>query len=48
VAEYGVRGALQRDPALMGGVTTVAGRITNTAVARALGLEAVDPGLALA
>jgi alanine dehydrogenase len=48
VAEYGVRGALQRDPALMGGVTTVAGKVTNTAVGRALGLEAVDPGLALA
>jgi alanine dehydrogenase len=48
VAELGVRGALQRDPALMGGVTTVAGKITNTAVARSLGLEAVDPGLALA
>ena len=48
VAELGVRGALQRDPALMGGVTTVGGKITNTAVARALGLEATDPGLALA
>ena len=48
VAELGVRGALQRDPALIGGVTTVGGKITNTAVARALGLEAADPGLALA
>src|SRR5436190_10959413 len=47
VAELGVRGALQRDPALIGGVTTVAGKVTNTAVAKALGLEATDPGLAL-
>ena len=43
VAEGGVRGALARDPALHGGVTTVAGRVTNAAVAEALGVEAADP-----
>jgi alanine dehydrogenase len=43
VAEHGVRGAVERDPALRHGVTTVAGRVTNPAVAEALGHEAADP-----
>jgi alanine dehydrogenase len=43
VAERGVRGAVEHDPALRFGVTTVAGRITNAAVAEALGMEAADP-----
>ena len=47
VAEHGVRGAVDRDPALLGGVTTVGGRITNLAVAEALGQAAVDPVAAL-
>ncbi|MFP5375708.1 MAG: alanine dehydrogenase [Acidimicrobiia bacterium] len=42
VAERGVRGALAADPALAGGVTTVAGRVTNPVVADALGLPAAD------
>ena len=47
VAEGGVRGALKADPALIGGVTTVAGSITNRVVADALGLPAADPVAAL-
>ena len=43
VAERGVRGAVEHDPALRSGVTTVAGRCTNPAVAEALGMEASDP-----
>ena len=43
VAEHGVRGAVEKDPALRGGLTTVAGKVTNPAVAEALGVEAVDP-----
>jgi alanine dehydrogenase len=45
VAEHGVRGALDKEPALLGGVTTVSGRVTNAAVAAALGssFEAADP-----
>jgi len=43
VAELGVRGALAADPALAGGVTTVAGRVTNRVVADALGLAPADP-----
>ena len=43
LAERGVRGAVEHDPALRLGVTTVAGRVTNPAVAEALGEEAVDP-----
>jgi alanine dehydrogenase len=43
VAERGVRGAVERDTALRSGVTTVGGRVTNPAVAEALGHEAVDP-----
>jgi alanine dehydrogenase len=37
VAERGVRTAVERDPSLAGGVTTVAGQVTNEAVAEALG-----------
>ncbi|MFN2506857.1 MAG: alanine dehydrogenase [Acidimicrobiales bacterium] len=40
---FGVRGAVTRDPALARGVNTVAGRVTNPAVAEALGQEAADP-----
>jgi alanine dehydrogenase len=39
VAQWGIEGAMGRDPGLAGGVTTVAGRVTNAAVAEALGLE---------
>ena len=45
VAEQGVRGAVERDRALLGGLTTVGGQVTNAAVAEALGVEAQD-GLA--
>ena len=43
VAERGVRGAIERDPALLGGVNTAGGRVTNPVVAGALGHEAADP-----
>ncbi|MDQ3570795.1 MAG: alanine dehydrogenase [Actinomycetota bacterium] len=43
VAERGVLGAMEADPALRLGVTTVGGRVTNPAVAEALGVEAADP-----
>jgi alanine dehydrogenase len=43
VAERGVRTAAERDPALRLGVTTVGGRVTNPAVAEALGEEPADP-----
>ena len=43
VAQRGVRGAVEHDPSLGPGVTTVAGRLTNPAVAAALGMEAADP-----
>jgi alanine dehydrogenase len=36
VAEHGVRGALDKEPAMLGGVTTVGGRVTNAVVAAAL------------
>jgi alanine dehydrogenase len=48
VAEHGLRDAVARDPALRLGVTTVGGRITNEAVAEALGLEAAEPLACLA
>jgi alanine dehydrogenase len=48
VAERGVRGASEHDAALLGGVNTVAGAVTNAVVAEALGRDAVDPGAALA
>ena len=43
VAEWGVREAAVRGPSLLPGVTTVAGQLTNRAVAEALQLDAVDP-----
>ncbi len=43
VAERGVRAAVEHDAALWGGVTTVGGKVTNPAVAEALGTEAADP-----
>ena len=48
VAERGVRGAVEYDPALRPGVTTVGGRVTNPVVAEALGLPAADPMVCLA
>ena len=44
VAEHGVRGALDKEPAMLGGVTTVGGRVTNAAVAAALG-SSLEPSL---
>ncbi len=43
LSTLGVAQAVRRDPALRLGVSTVAGRVTNPAVAEALGQEAVDP-----
>ncbi|HUP69915.1 MAG TPA: alanine dehydrogenase [Acidimicrobiales bacterium] len=43
VAERGVRGAIDHDHALRPGVLTAGGRVTNPAVAEALGEEASDP-----
>ena len=43
VAQRGVRGAVEHDPSLRPGVTTVGGRLTNPVVAGALGMEAADP-----
>ena len=43
VAERGVRGAVAHDPALGPGVVTAGRRVTNAAVAEALGEEAADP-----
>ena len=43
LAEHGVRGAVDADPALLGGVTTVAGAVTNHAVAEALDRPATAP-----
>ena len=48
VAERGVRGAVEYDPSLRPGVTTVAGRVTNPVVAEALGVPAADPSACLA
>jgi alanine dehydrogenase len=48
VAERGVRGAVEHDPALLPGVSTVAGSVTNEAVAESLGVEAVSALRALA
>jgi alanine dehydrogenase len=48
VADHGVRTAVDHEPALLGGVTTVGGAVTNAAVAEALGLEAADPLTSLA
>ncbi len=43
VAERGVRAAVEHDPALGPGVVTAGGRVTNAAVAEALGEEAAEP-----
>ena len=43
VADHGVRGALEVDPALASGVLCASGQITNAAVAEALRRRAVDP-----
>ncbi len=43
VASLGVAAAASADPALRSGVTTVAGQVTNAAVASALGEQAADP-----
>jgi alanine dehydrogenase len=43
VAERGVRGAVEHDPSLLGGLTTIGGRVINPAVAEAMGVEAADP-----
>jgi len=47
VAQHGVRAAVEHDRALLPGVTTVGGRLTNPVVAEALGLEAGDVLLSL-
>jgi alanine dehydrogenase len=43
VAEYGVAEAARRDEALLYGINTVAGAVTNAAVAEALGRSPVSP-----
>ncbi len=48
LAALGVHDAVRRDPALLRGVTTVAGHVTNDAVAAALDREAADPLACLA
>jgi len=48
VAGLGVHQAVARDPALLRGVTTVAGQLTNAAVGEALGRETADPLACLA
>ena len=48
VAVHGAAGALVREPALVGGVNTVAGRLTNGPVGEFLALPVVDPRIALA
>jgi len=48
LAELGVRVAVERDAALRAGVSTVAGRVTNAAVAEALGRTPADPLTCLA
>ncbi|HSJ29485.1 MAG TPA: alanine dehydrogenase [Acidimicrobiia bacterium] len=48
IADLGVRGAMIRHPELIGGVSVVGGAFTNQAVTDSLGLEFVDPMVALA
>jgi len=48
VAVHGARGACATDPALIHGVNTVGGQVTNGPVAEFLGLPSVDPLVALA
>ncbi len=43
VATRGVREAMEGDAALLGGLTTVSGQVTNQAVAEALGLPFAEP-----
>jgi alanine dehydrogenase len=43
LADHGVRGAIEVDPALGGGVLCASGQLTNEAVAEALGRRAVAP-----
>jgi len=43
LASHGVPGALARDPALAAGLNAAGGRLTNAAVAEALGQRPVDP-----
>jgi alanine dehydrogenase len=47
IAVEGAAGATRRDPALALGVNTVAGQVTNAPVADYLGLEMIDPLVAL-
>ncbi len=47
IAVEGAAGAARRDPALALGVNTVGGRVTNAPVAEYLGVEVVDPLIAL-
>jgi alanine dehydrogenase len=47
VADRGVAGALAREPALVHGLTTVGGSVTNRAVGEALGRPVVDAATAL-
>ncbi len=48
LAEHGTVAAARRDPALVAGLNTAAGRVTNAAVAEALALDPVPPLDALA
>jgi alanine dehydrogenase len=48
LADDGVLEAVRRDPALAHGMNTCRGRVTNKAVAEALGVEHVDPLTCLA
>jgi alanine dehydrogenase len=43
IAERGLSGAVRADATLRGGVTTVGGKVTNAAVAEALGVPAAEP-----
>jgi len=43
LAEHGVRGAVERDPALRHGVVVAGGMVTHPAVAEALGVDVADP-----
>jgi len=47
VALHGAGGASRRDPALVHGINTVAGQVTNAPVAEALGLAFTEPMVAL-
>lgn len=48
LADHGVRGAIERHPELLGGVSVVGGALTNLAVTESLGRDFVDPLVALA